>query len=178
MIDRAAKTSQNPEKNDPEFWADLRTFIGADAPLLIEMWRETPAGRLPSLKYFSIPALLFGPFWFLYRRLYLWAVGFIALIGAELAFLATTSFPVVGKIILIATGIGVGIVANKIYVNWAVQRVKVIRASVLDLNQRQMQLKRQGGVSLKGIFLSIAAVTLLLIGLFFVILVVSPVRWN
>lgn len=178
MTKGAVATSQKPEKNDPEFWADLHTFIGPDAPVLIDMWRETPKGKLPSIKYFSFPALLFGPFWFLYRKLYLWAVILIGLIGAELALLATALFPTIGRLVLIVTGIGIGVVANKIYVNWAVQRVKAIRATVPDLHQRQVQLKKKGGVSAKGIFLGIAAAIVLLLGTVFVILVVSPVRWN
>lgn len=176
MTDKTAEKSPKPEKNDPAFWADLQTFIGPDSPVLIEMWRETPDGRLPSLKYFSIPALMFGPFWFFYRKLYVWAIGLIGLIGAELALFATRPSFVIGKIIPIVTGIGIGVVANKIYVDWAVQRVKAIRAAIPDLKQRQAHLKKKGGVSAKGIFLGIAAVILLLIG--FVILVVSRVRWN
>lgn len=173
MTDMATQSSSVPEKNDPEFWADLQRFIGPNAPLFIEVWRETPDGKLPAFKYFSIPAFFLGPFWFLYRKLYFWAIGVTALMIS-----APIIFAEIWEIALIVIGVGMGFVAKKFYVTWAVQRVKSIRAAVPDLNQRQVELKRQGGVSSKSVWVIIAAIILLLVGLFFLIVIVFPPRWN
>ena len=173
VTDIDTHSSPIPEKTDPEFWADMQKFIGPNAPLFIEIWRETPEGKLPAFKYFSIMAFWLGPFWFLYRKLYLWAAGVTALMMS-----VTVIFAEIWEIALIATGVGIGFVANKIYVNWAVQRVKSIRAAIPDLSQRQAELKRQGGVSSKNVWVVIAAIILLLFGLFFVIVIVFPPRWN
>lgn len=173
MTNRDNQSSPIPEKTDPEFWADLQRFIGPNAPLFIEIWRETPDGKLPAFKYFSIMAFWLGPFWFLYRKLYLWAAGVTALMIS-----APIIFAEIWEIVLIAIGVGIGFVANKIYVNWAVQRVKSIRTATPDLSQRQAELKRQGGVSSKSVWVIIAAIIFLLFGLFFVIVIVFPPRWN
>lgn len=91
VTDMARPPSSTHEKNDPEFWADLQKFIGPNAPLFIEVWRETPDGKLPAFKYFSIPAFLFGPFWFLYRKRYFVATAITVLTLAEFALAAATS---------------------------------------------------------------------------------------
>ena len=141
--------------DDGEIW---RAFIGPNADRYFEQFRKFTAGGTPRFALtWHWPAFLVDPFlWFLYRKMYLYAL--VYAVGPVASAYVTGDFTV-GIVWRIMAGVS----ANYIYYWHVKEHVATIRAkSHLDVAAQQRLLRDLGGVQPYVIWLAVLLHVLLI----------------
>ncbi len=106
---------------------------------------------------FNFPAFLLGLFWFLYRKMYVYALGIFVLL-----FMIDQGILIMGRsmpqykeglqffsfFITLAVSIVMGFKGNEIYLGYANRKIHEITTSYPDEGQRLEEIKKAGGTSL------------------------------
>ncbi len=103
---------------------------------------------------FNFSAFLFGPFWMVYRKMYLYAIIFLCFVIIETLledFVLQNYFPTynpkgIQSAITIGIAMGMGYSSNWFYLNFAKSKIQKILNNTNDQNSTE-QIKIQGGVS-------------------------------
>ena len=127
--------------------AALSTFVGDKYSSYYEKKWQLNSGQL---KGFNVAAFFLGVVWLIYRKMYIYALIFIMLIGLDIWI--ETYYPLpdsVGSAINIAIATTFGILGNTLYKTHAEKKVKEILSatSAADL---QLELNKKGGTNLAG----------------------------
>jgi len=134
------------DPDQPARRAELEAFFGPNAHKFLPVYDRLRADFARTGKPgfslrgggFSFPALLCGPCWFLYRKM--WAIGAIVIAGAvALAFLPVSGGAGIG------ISIALGSFAYRAYVQYAIARITKLRRE--DRTIGLDALRRAGGVS-------------------------------
>lgn len=95
------------------------------------------------------PAFLFGGYWLIYRKMYALGIG-VSIISILLNEFTKTSFPTwIISVIF-------GVFGNYLYLNYCNKKLATI--VTLEAAEKQSQLLKQGGTSLKALILVIALI--------------------
>lgn len=131
--------------------ADVVCFVGEKSGFYLEKFRKFRVGRIEAFApTWNWSAFLFGTWWFLYRKMYLWA----------LAAFALSCIPIVGLAAWIATGIA----GNYLY--WRHVSAQVARArEVTPEGELPGVLAQMGGVHRWVIWVGIAMTVVAILGI-------------
>lgn len=134
------------DPDQPARRAELTAFFGPNAekflPVYDKLQADAAAGGRPKLRLFggglSVPAFLFGPVWFLYRKM--WAMAGVIVVGLiAIALIPGTSRAGIG------IGVASGLLAHRGYVQHAVGTLAKLRRADGTIDAREVA--RPGGVS-------------------------------
>jgi hypothetical protein len=144
-------TSQNVQDHSNKITAgDYETFIGKNSDKYIKMFQKFSKHGIDNFKpTWHWPAFFFGPFWMLYRKLYLWAIG---------AFIFYF-FPVINIISWIVWGIA----GYYIYYKYTNNKIKELKNVTTSDNMGNV-LSCVGGVHVWLLKTYIALIIILFIG--------------
>lgn len=112
---------------------------------------------------FNLWGLIFGEFWFIYRKMLL--VGFSLLFVHIIALCATFYFDLntLAAVVSVAISGFSGLFGNYLYMNYADTCIK--KASVMSYEERQAYYKENGGSSFRILFGAIASILVILFAL-------------
>ena len=155
-------------------WAD---FIGPASPAYLSAYCRMQLSHTKTSMSFS--AMLFGPFYFFYRKAWRPAFGFLAaemllaaptfiemlqLSGSSFApALSASALTVLARVCSLLSFLLMlvrGMYGKWLYRRSAASRIRRIQSEVPDARQRQAVLRAQGGVSFGAVFLCILLLTL------------------
>jgi hypothetical protein len=105
------------------------------------------------------PAFLIGGFWFLYRKVYLWA-------GISIGLSILTPVPYIGPGLYVAVLIGNGVAANYIYYLHIKQQAQKIREGAADESEALNIAQHLGGVNVWAIWVFAGFMVIIFIGAF------------
>jgi Protein of unknown function (DUF2628) len=132
----------------------LVAFFGDSPAYYLKANRALSGGENAS---FNFPAFLLGLFWFLYRKMYVFAIGiFVVLLMIDQGIqIIGRSMPQYKEalqffsfFITLAVSIVMGFKGNEIYLGCANRKIQEITASHSDEGQRLEAIKKAGGTSL------------------------------
>ena len=132
----------------------MAAFFGDSPAYYLKANRAMFGGENAS---FNFPAFLFGLFWFLYRKMYVYAIGIFALL-----FMIDQGIHVIGRsmphykealqffsfFITLAVSIVMGFKSNEIYIGYANRKIHEITVAYSDESQRIEAMNKAGGTSL------------------------------
>ncbi|MBR5251574.1 MAG: DUF2628 domain-containing protein [Oscillospiraceae bacterium] len=144
--------ANNPVYGEVSIDPDVETLIGVKKEYYLPKFRQFR--QLNKKTSWNWCAFLFGPTWFIYRKMYLYA---LCIWGVAFLFTAITEGSG-GLIFNIATGI----LGNWLYMHHLEQRAREI--SILPFEAKQAALAKKSGVN-KGAVIAIVIVEFVLIGL-------------
>lgn len=127
-----------------------------------KMRKQDGTKQFPSWNF----AAFFVPgYWFLYRKLYKWFIGYsiVNVIIALIAEFTNSNVTLIGNLIL---SILVGIFANSIYITHAKRKIKSLRSFFEQFSNVDEQIKANGGTNI------VAPLVLLAISLFIALIAV------
>jgi hypothetical protein len=131
----------------------LTLFIRENVDVYLEFYDKyiREGGKSQLVFSWHWPAVLIPLVWLLYRKLYLWAVGFLlAVVFVNLALLLMVSKGVADTVVSLAVPAILAIFAKRIYVSHALRRIRKIDERNLAPAERDSYLERAGGVSIPG----------------------------
>ncbi|MBC8123615.1 MAG: DUF2628 domain-containing protein [Gemmatimonadaceae bacterium] len=120
----------------------LDLFVGARADQYEPVWAKLESGQL-AWNWF---AFFFGPFWFVYRKMYLYAFGLTSLSAISGITFDALKLPVLDIILNIGLLVAVGVWANSLYYNYSRGQIAAIEAKYPD-SEREARLSRRGGTN-------------------------------
>ncbi|WP_456434326.1 DUF2628 domain-containing protein [Thermosulfuriphilus sp.] len=139
----------------------FRAYIGPRADYYLAQFRKfflIPGGQFTVTWHW--PAFAFGFWWFLYRKMYLWALVFFFLsnILGSLIFFH-------GPIGILIVHIGYGVLANYLYFRHVRTKVAEAAMNIPDREKLIAYLARTGGTNSWVVWLGVALAGLLLLGI-------------
>lgn len=105
---------------------------------------------------FNLWGLLFGEFWFFYRKMLLWGFSILLLHIASLFAASYFHNSMISAIVSIVISIVCGFFGNYLYMNYTDQCI--IKASTMTVEERQSYYAENGGSSIRILFGAIAAI--------------------
>lgn len=139
-------TFKSPDQEDRR--AELRDFFGPNADSFLKVYDRMRDDALsagngrPKFRFagggFEAAAFFAGPVWFFYRKMWAWAWGLTALL------IVLGLIPGVNRVGL-PVGIALAFGAHRLYVTYAMDKLKKMRAATGVLNPETV--RRVGGVS-------------------------------
>lgn len=131
-----------------------KAYVGRNAPYYVSQWLDLRQGR-DAKNRLNLGALLFGPFWFLYRKMYLYFV----LICLLLIVQAAIEYSIFGVASLdpsrsSAGGLVFGFMlslvmswyANRLYFHHVTRKIRACRLRAISERSVSKALKNRGGV--------------------------------
>lgn len=112
---------------------------------------------------FNLWGLLFGEFWFIYRKMLLWGFSILLLHIGVISLSFYFDFTTLAAIASVAISILCGFFGNYLYMNYADNCI--IKASVMTYEERQAYYKDNGGASFRILFGAIASILVILFAL-------------
>jgi hypothetical protein len=136
---------------------ELRAFIGPNADYYLRTWKPALTGE-GSVGGFNWAALIFGPVWLLYRRMYWHGLAVYAILIAGAAIDASMppdpirneSKPVIGTLLAAGVGLVGALWGNAWYLGYARRALVHHRGRELARPKRLAAMTRAGGTNVGG----------------------------
>lgn len=162
VINQTALKSRNEEEL-------FRSFVGENADKFVEIYRDTMSesrgGKAFSVNSLNWMVLFLPTAWFFYRKMYLYGAGLIII--PALIFVLFPDLP--NSTIFGATGVLI-IFSNRIYVSYAVNKIRKIESLDLSPHEKDFRILEQGDTSFIGAIIGavipIASISLILVNTF------------
>lgn len=130
---------------------DLASFVGNDVNYYLNIWRNIDAGKRTwswMAFLFSFISILIGSFWFGYRKMYNYLLGYLAIATLIDLVIQSLVLPDLVAILLIfAWSVFVGFYAHPLYYRMAKAKIKQIKSTTLEPSLQQKKIAEAGGTT-------------------------------
>ena len=99
-------------------------------------------------KGFSLPAFLFGPFYLLYRKLYLIGISILIALDGLIFYFCTLKWYVLGIVFYLVVVFVLGLFFNSLYLHTAKKKIERIKLDYVNFSDMLDVAKKTGGTSL------------------------------
>jgi len=132
----------------------IRAFVQKNADYYITKWKLMAI--TDSKISWNWPAFLFGGFWLLYRKMYLYffILFFISML---------TAIPIIGMVISIALWVGLGMYGNFLYGKFTYEKLVQLKLITSDKEQLKLLASKKGGTSVLAVIIGIVILLLFLL---------------
>ena len=125
----------------------ISCFAGKNYEYYKRKWDELSVKR--GKFSFNIPAIILGPIWFAYRKMYLYMIAFYAPLSLLGILFAIFNIKAPSSVFTVA-GILIGMYANSLYLFFVKKKIGTIRKKTSDEVMVRDIVEKQGGVSIAG----------------------------
>jgi Protein of unknown function (DUF2628) len=151
---------------------NLSTFVGEKYAYYQQKWQLAP-GQFTG---FNIAAFFLGVFWLIYRKMYLYATIFLAIIIVDISIEMFYPLPdIIGKSLNWAIAAVFGVLGNYWYKLHTAKKVKAITES-FPPDQVQAELIKQGGTNIAGALIALVVLGSLIGGFVWFVIMGATVQ--